>query len=103
MDSPAAAGKTYLVSDGEDLSTPDLIRRLAAAMGQYPHLFPCPASVLTLAASITRKRAEFARLTGSLHVDSSRIRHELGWQPRFSLDEGLAETARWFLQETAGR
>ena len=103
IESPAAAGGTYLVSDGEDLSTPDLVRRLAQALGQPPRLFPCPTGLLRLGGAIIRRRAEIARLTGSLQVDSTRIRRELGWQPRFSVDEAIAETARWFLRQAADR
>jgi nucleoside-diphosphate-sugar epimerase len=96
IDAPEAAGKTYLVSDGEDVSTPDLIRRLAAHMNVPSRLFPCPVPLLKLGATVLGKRSEIARLTGSLQVDSSAIRQELGWMPPFSLEQGLAETVRWF-------
>jgi len=96
IDAPAAAGRAYLVCDGEDLSTPALVRAIATALGVRARLFPCPVLLLQLAASLAGKRAEFARLAGSLQVDSSRIRRELGWQPPFSPAQGLAETARWY-------
>ena len=96
--SPVAAGKTYLVSDGEDVSTPQLISRLASAMGVTPHLLPCPPALLNAGAALLGKRAVAARLTGSLQIDSSRIRKELGWQPRYSLDQGLKSTAQWYHQ-----
>ena len=96
LDVPQAAGRTYLVSDGEDVSTPDLVRGLARALGAKPRLLSLPLAALGLAATLAGKRAEFARLTGSLQVDSSRILRELGWQPRFSLTQGLTETARWY-------
>ena len=95
LDAPQAADKTYLVSDGEDVSTPDLVRALARALGVKPRLLSLPLAALSLGATLAGKRAEFARLTGSLQVDSSRIRQELGWEPRFSLTQGLTETARW--------
>ena len=95
LDAPQAAGRTYLVSDGEDVSTPDLVRALARALGVKPRLLSLPLAALGLGATLAGKRAEFARLTGSLQVDSSRIRQELGWEPRFSLTQGLTETARW--------
>ncbi len=98
IDIPAAAGKTYLVSDGEDLSTPDLIRKLAAAMGRTPRLLPCPVALLKFGAAVLGKRAAVMRLTGSLTVDSSRIRSELGWRPPFSVAQGLEETGRWYLK-----
>ena len=96
IDSPAAAGQTYLVSDGEDVSTPELVARLARAMGKFPHLLPCPAALLNLGAALLGKRAEILRLTGSLQVDSSRIRRELDWRPRYSLDQGLNATVQWY-------
>ncbi len=95
---PAAAGKTYLVSDGEDISTPALIGKLAAAMGKPARLLPCPTGLLMLGAAMLGKRAAAARLTGSLRVDSSRIRRALGWQPRYTLDQGLTATAQWYHQ-----
>jgi nucleoside-diphosphate-sugar epimerase len=96
---PSAAGKTYLVSDGEDVSTPDLIRRTARALGIPARLFPVPASVMRFAGAVTGKRAAVDRLLGSLTVDSSRIRSELGWKPPFSMEEGLRETAEWYKKQ----
>lgn len=93
---PAAAGKTFLVSDGEDVSTPLLIRKIAAAFSKPPRLWPCPVSLLHLAASLLGKRDAAQRVTGSLCVDSAYIRRTLGWQPPFTLDQGLALTAQWY-------
>jgi nucleoside-diphosphate-sugar epimerase len=99
VDAPAAAGKTWLVSDGEDVSTPALIRKLAAASGKPPRLLPCPVALLRFGAALLGRRAAAQRLTGSLQVDSSRIRRELGWQPRYSLDQGLNATVRWYYRD----
>jgi nucleoside-diphosphate-sugar epimerase len=96
---PSAAGRTYLVSDGEDVSTPDLIRMTAAALGVPARLFPFPLSLMRLVGKITGKTAAVNRLTGSLTVDSSRIRSELGWKPPFTMREGLRETAKWFKKQ----
>ncbi|ABB31570.1 NAD-dependent epimerase/dehydratase [Geobacter metallireducens RCH3] len=93
---PAAVGQTYLVSDGEDVSTPELIRRTAAALGVPARLFPFPVPLMKLAGKLIDKSAAVNRLTGSLTVDSSKIRRELGWQPPFTMEEGLQETAKWF-------
>ena len=93
---PNAAGKTYLVSDGEDVSTPELIRRTASAIGVSARLFPVPVSLMKLAGKLTGKSGAVNRLTGSLTVNSSKIRRELGWVPPFTMEEGLGETARWF-------
>jgi nucleoside-diphosphate-sugar epimerase len=89
VDHPAAAGQTFLVSDGEDLSTPDLIRHMAAAMGRSARLFPMPVSLLRLAGSALGKRAEIDRLVGSLQIDSSHTRRVLGWTPPVSVQEGI--------------
>ena len=89
VDHPAAAGQTFLVSDGEDLSTPDLLRRMAAAMGRSARLFPVPVSLLRLAGSALGKRAEIDRLVGSLQIDSSYTRRVLGWAPSVSVQEGI--------------
>ena len=96
LDAPQAAGRTYLVSDGEDVSTPDLVRGLARALGVKPRLPSLPLAALGLAATLTGKRGEFARLIGSLRVDSSRIRCELDWRPPFTLAQGLELTAKWY-------
>ena len=96
VEAPRAAGATYLVADGEDVSTPDLVRGLAQALGVTARLPALPLAALTYIAAIAGKRAELARLAGSLQVDSSRIRRELLWRPRYTLAQGLAETARWY-------
>lgn len=96
VETPAAAGKTYLVSDGEDVSTPELVRRMALALDRRPRLLPCPVSLLHLGGTVLGKRDEIQRLTGSLQVNSRALREDLGWRPRFSLDQGLIATARWY-------
>ena len=93
---PAAPGKTYLLSDGDPLSTAELVRHLAAALGKPATLLPIPPSLLRLAGLLTGKRAEVARLLDSLEVDSSAIRHELDWQPPNTLEQGLAAAAGWY-------
>jgi len=93
---PSAAGHTYLVSDGEDVSTPDLIRSTAKALGVSVRLLPLPNSLMRLAGKLTGKSGAVNRLLGSLTVDSSAIRRELGWKPPYSMEEGLIETATWF-------
>lgn len=95
----AAVGNTYLVSDGEDVSTPELIRRTAAALGVSARLFPLPVALMQLAGVLAGKRAAINQLIGSLQVDSSRVRWELGWQPPCTMEEGLRFTAEWFLQD----
>jgi nucleoside-diphosphate-sugar epimerase len=93
---PDAAGKTYLVSDGDDVSTPELLRRTARALGVPARLFPFPVVLLRLAAALTGNTAAVARLTGSLAVDSAGIRSDLAWRPPVTMEEGLRLTADWF-------
>jgi nucleoside-diphosphate-sugar epimerase len=96
---PKSAGQTYLVSDGEDLSTPELIRRLSFAMGRSARLLPFPPTLMRLAGTILGKGAAVNRLLGTLSIDSTKIRRELGWQSPFTMKQGLAETAKWFRKD----
>jgi len=89
---PAAAMQTYLVCDGDDLSTSDLLRRLGLAMGKPALLLPFPAGALRFVGKITGKSAAIGRLLGSLRVDDRKIRRELGWIPPYSVAEGLRAT-----------
>ena len=89
LEHPAAANETFMVSDGEDLSTPDLIRRMARAMNRPARLLPVPKSVLMAAANILGKGDIAHRLCGNLQVDISKSRTLLGWNPPISVDEGL--------------
>ncbi len=93
---PAAAGQTYLISDGEPVSTPELLRRLADALGVQSRVFPCPTALLKLAGVMLGKSEQIARLLGSLQIDSGKIRRELDWKPPFSLQQGLEETAKGY-------
>ena len=87
---------TYLVSDGEDVSTPELLRKLAEALDTSVRLFPMPRSFLRLGGAIFGKTEAVERLIDSLRVNSGKIRRELGWTPPFTLTEGLKKTAEWF-------
>ena len=93
---PAAAGQTYLVSDGEDVSTPDLLRQLGAAMGHPARLLHCPPVLLKLVGRLLGRSEQVERLLGSLQVDSSKLCRELGWQPPYTLQQGLQATAEWY-------
>jgi nucleoside-diphosphate-sugar epimerase len=86
---PRAAGEVFLVSDGEDLSTTELIRRLADAMNRRARLVPLPAAVLMAAATAIGKRDVARRLLGTLRVDITKARTVLAWSPPLSVDEGL--------------
>lgn len=93
LNHPAAANQVFLVSDGEDLSTSDLLRRMGKALGKPARLLPVPASWLNLAATLVGKRSMAQRLCGSLQVDISKTRQLLGWQPPLSVDQGLKRAA----------
>ena len=86
---PNAANQTFLVSDGEDVSSPELVRRLACAAGRSARLLPVPAGVLWALAGAIGKREFMQRLCGSLRVDISKAHQMLDWTPKISLDEGL--------------
>jgi nucleoside-diphosphate-sugar epimerase len=96
---PKAAGKTYLVSDGEDVSTTDLLKYIAASLERNSRLFYCPLSIIRFIGKITGYSEEIKRLTESLSVDSSLVRKELNWTPPFDLIQGLKETADWYKKE----
>ncbi len=89
LQQPAPGARTYLVSDGKDLSTPELIRAIAAAMGRNARLVSVPPALLRLAGRLTDRSAAVDRLLGSLVINASRIRAELGWSARHSPSEGL--------------
>lgn len=92
VEHPDAVGQTFLVDDGQPVSTPELIRGLARAMGRPARLLAVPVRGLELAGVLLGKRAAMARLAGSLFVDSSHIRTCLGWTPPYSMEAGLAAT-----------
>ena len=89
-----APGRTYLVSDARDLSTPQLITALARGLDKAPRLLAFPPSLLRLAGACTGQRDAAERLLGSLQIDASRIAAELGWRPAHDPDEGLILTAK---------
>ncbi|MDB5526962.1 MAG: putative UDP-glucose 4-epimerase [Devosia sp.] len=89
----AAAGRTYLVSDQTDISTPDLVRLMAEALASPARLWPIPAGFLKLAGGLTGRSEEIQRLVGSLVVDSGLISRELDWRPPQALRAGIAEMA----------
>jgi nucleoside-diphosphate-sugar epimerase len=93
---PHAAGRTYLVSDGVALSTPDLLRRIGRALGRNARLMPCPPVLLRAAGTLMGRSDEIARLTGSLEVDSTRIGRELGWRAPHPPEHGFRKTADWY-------
>ncbi|AVE07862.1 UDP-glucose 4-epimerase family protein [Pseudomonas sp. R11F] len=95
---PAAANQTFMVSDGEDLSTTTLLRKMASALGKPARLLPVPAVLLSVGANMLGKRSLSQRLCGSLQVDIAKTRSVLGWMPPLSVNEALKVTASDFME-----
>jgi nucleoside-diphosphate-sugar epimerase len=91
---PAAANQTFLVSDGEDVSTTELLRRMGAALGRPARLLPVPQQMLEWGAALAGKRDMAQRLFSSLQVDMDKTRQLLGWAPPVSLEQGLLQVAQ---------
>jgi len=89
VDHPKAGNEVFLVSDGEDLSTTELIKSIARAVGKSPRLIPVPVGLMRFAARFLGRQAVADRLFGSLQVDSTKARELLGWQPVVTMDEQL--------------
>jgi len=96
MEHPAAANQTFMVSDGEDLSTSELLRRMARALDKPARLLPVPVWILRLGARLLGKSDLSQRLCGSLRVDISKTRKVLGWKPLVSVDSALKDAAMHF-------
>jgi nucleoside-diphosphate-sugar epimerase len=96
VESPQASNKTFMVSDGHDLSTAQLVRELATALGRRARLPAVPPGLLSLAALVTGQMAQYTRLCASLQVDLGPTREILGWNPPVSVTEALARTAHWY-------
>jgi nucleoside-diphosphate-sugar epimerase len=88
---PAASGQTLLVSDGEDVSTSELLRLTGQAMGKTVLLIPIPTSLLKLGATFLGKEAIVKRLCDSLQVDIEKTRRLIGWNPPLTLKQGLVK------------
>ena len=101
IEHPAAANQTFLVSDGEDLSTSELLRRMGAALGKPARLLPVPSRLLEMGAALLGKKDLSQRLCGSLQVDIDKTRELLHWIPPVSVDEALRKTAQNFLEQHA--
>ncbi|WP_114652021.1 UDP-glucose 4-epimerase family protein [Polynucleobacter necessarius] len=95
---PSAANQTFLVSDDEDLSTAELLRRMAFALGYPSKLIPVPVALIILGAKSFGRVDIAQRLCGSLQVDIKKTKDLLGWSPPVSVDEGLCQTAAHFLK-----
>jgi nucleoside-diphosphate-sugar epimerase len=90
---PAAANRTFLVSDGEEISTTELVKAMAGALGRRLRLIPVPAAWLRFAARLSGRTDAVRKILGSLEIDSSASRRELGWSPPFTVAGGLRRFA----------
>jgi nucleoside-diphosphate-sugar epimerase len=101
LTAPEAANETFFISDGMDLSTPDLVRSIAASFGRSARMFPVPVPAMRGAANLLSRIGPLhltldsvSALVGSLFVDTAKIQKMTGYSPTVSVDEGLARTAR---------
>lgn len=99
LNHPLSAGRTFLISDGEDVSTPELIRMIADHMDRPVRLIPFPQFALRTIAWVTNRQSIMNRLTGSLQVDSSNAHKLLGWQPLYTMHEAMGSVVSWYLKE----
>jgi nucleoside-diphosphate-sugar epimerase len=93
---PAAAGQTYLVSDGDDVSTAILVEKIARALGRNSRAFYFPLALLRAMAAALGRAERVDRLFGSLRVNDEKLRRELCWSPPYKLEQGLRKTAEWY-------
>jgi nucleoside-diphosphate-sugar epimerase len=113
LQSSTAPARTFFVSDGRDLSTPELLRLIGGALGRKVRLMPVPAPLFRLAGAagdlisrlhpVPLTSAAVDRLLGSLVVDSSALTRAVGFRPPYSVEEGLRVTAEWYLNAVGGR
>ncbi len=101
IDHPKAAHEIFLISDGEDVSTTELLRKVAKVFGQKAFLLPVPITWMRLVATLMGKSDVTNRLFGSLQVDSSKVYELLGWKQVITMDEQLKKTADAYLNEKA--
>jgi len=93
-----AVNHTFMVSDGQDVSTRELVVRLAPLLGRSARFLPVPELALRLAARLVGKQSAIDRLLGSLEIDSNKVRRTLEWEPPITLGCGLEATALWYLE-----
>ena len=99
IDNPKAANEVFLISDGEDVSTTELLQKVAGAFGKKPFLIPIPVSLMSFVARLIGKVDMADRLFGSLQIDNSKAKELLNWQPIITMDQQLIKTADAYLNE----
>ncbi|SDB07144.1 Nucleoside-diphosphate-sugar epimerase [Pseudomonas sp. NFACC23-1] len=98
IDHPSAADELYLISDGTDVSTPDIVRHLCTGLRQNARLIPVPTELMRLGAFLIGKQAMYTQLCDSLLIDSSKARNQLGWKPKLCAENALIQTGRKFAE-----
>lgn len=93
---PRAVGRTYMVSDSEDISTVQLVIKMAHALERPVRLWPCPLRLIELAGSLAGRSDEVSKLLGSFRINSKKICGELGWVPPYTLTQGLSQVSSWY-------
>ena len=93
---PQAAGETFMVSDGVDVSTAALVKKMAEVLKKPANLLPIPAGMINFFGTVLGKKEFARRLTGSLQVDITKARHLLDWSPPQKMEDALVETVEWF-------
>lgn len=102
LEHPKAERQLFLVSDGADLSTPQLILAIAGGLKKKAILLPCPVFLLRVMGILAGKSVGIRKLTDSLRISTSKLSTVLGWKPRYSTEEGIAETIRYYTGRKAG-
>jgi nucleoside-diphosphate-sugar epimerase len=97
IDHPGAANQVFLVADAENLSTADLLRRLAVASGRSGVMLPFPEVLIRVTCQLLGKSAIYQRLCLSLQLDTSHTQQQLEWHPPYTVDEGFTQTAQSYL------
>lgn len=100
IDHPAAKNEIFLISDSEDLSTKELLQRMALALGKRSFLLPIPTKLINLFFACIGRQDMIVRLCGSLQVDISHTKNILGWTPPYSTDQSLKKTADAYLKNS---
>ena len=102
VEEEATKGETFVVSDGQDLSTPQLIKRIGKSLKKKPLLLPIPVSLLHRFGQMTGSGKIIERLTGSLTIDSYKVRSMLNWRPPYSVEQEFCRIATWYTKEIVG-
>ncbi|WP_085710805.1 MULTISPECIES: SDR family oxidoreductase [unclassified Pseudomonas] len=100
LEHPNASNETFLVSDGRDLSTTELLRLMAEALGKPARLVPVPVSLMKVIAGLVKRSGVASRLFDSLQVDISKAEKLLGWEPPVSIEDAMKSTAQYFQKES---